>query len=1358
VQSRRPDLQPKEFLQQLRQLTEAAGTALIFDEVLTGFRIHPGGAQAWFGIEADIATYGKIVGGGMPIGVVAGKATYMNGIDGGLWNYGDTSYPQAEKTFFAGTFNKNHTGMAAALAVLKHLKRQGSTLQQQLNQRTSQLAATLNAYFEDQDVPIRIVHFGSLFRFTFSGNLDLLFYHLLEKGVYIWEGRNCFLSTAHTDKDIDYVIQAVKDSVEELREGGFLPERSGKLPEGEKGSDETSGSLTKPFSDAVPASASLETQRATDEEAKDAHKVPLTEAQKQLWILAQMGDDGSLAYKVYTTLQLRGSFHLAAMRQAVQKVVERHQALRTTISRQGDFQQILPSLKVDVPLIDFSNLNDHYRESKVAEWFKKENEEAFDLTQRPLLRVHILKLEEQLHLLVLTAHHIVVDGWSMGLIMQELGALYSAECQGVASNLEPSMQFREYIEWQEQQSQTEDMAAHESYWLEKFASSIPVLDLPTDRPRPSIKTYRGSRLSMRLDASLCREVKRFSREKGCTLFMTLLSVYTALIYRLTGQDDIVVGIPAAGRSVEGSEGLVGYCAHLLPIRSCVVGYSTFSEYLTTLKDVLLDAYEHQDYPFARLIDKLKVARNASLSPIVTATFNLDRPVAVPKMFELETDSFSHPISFAGFDLGLNVTDIDSELVLDCDYNTDLFDAATIERMLGHFQTMLTGIVANPQQRVSELPLLTAAQRHQLLVEWNNTQAEYPQSKCINELFEAQVERTPDAVAVVFEDKQLTYRELNAQANQLAHHLQALGVGPQGLVGICVERSLEMVVGLLGILKAGGAYVPLDPAYPKERLALMLSDAQVSVLLTLRNLVAGLPEHQAHVVSLDADWGVIEKENEENPLSAVTAENLAYVIYTSGSTGKPKGVQISHSCVANFLNSMEQQLGLTDQDIMLAVTTISFDIAALELYLPLIVGAQVVLTSREQAADGTQLLEKLVKSGATVMQATPATWRMLLVAGWKGSHQLKILCGGEALPQALANQLLEKVGCLWNVYGPTETTIWSTAYNVGANRLVACNKDTPESIGRPIANTQIYILDPDLQPVPIGIPGELHIGGAGLAWGYLNRPELTQEKFIPNPFSDQPGARLYKTGDLARYLSDGNIEFLGRLDHQVKIRGFRIELGEIEAVLAQHSQVRESVVIAREDQPDDKRLVAYFVPRQEQVPTNSEFRRFLKEKLPDYMVPSAFVLLAQLPLTPNGKIDRRALPAPEGLSLQLAADYVMPQTEAERLIAAIWQQVVQVEKVGIHDNFFELGGHSLLMVQIQNKLQETFGRELSVVEMFKYPTIHALAKYLSQEQSKNPSSWQSHDRPEIRSDRQASRKQQRQLRQKHREHFTFAPKA
>ena len=1326
VQSRRPDLQPKEFLQQLRQLTAAAGIALIFDEVLVGFRIHPGGAQAWFGIEADIVTYGKIIGGGTPIGVVAGKAIYMDGIDGGLWNYGDTSYPQAEKTFFAGTFNKNHMGMAVARAVLKHLKNQGPALQQQLNQRTLQLATTLNTYFELEDVPIRIVHFGSLFRFAFSGNLDLLFYHLLSKGVYIWEGRTCFLSTAHTDEDIDYVIQAIKDSVEELQKGGFFAKHSTKILEAKNGSAITSPDLMpasvlletqSPTTD-IPLSISLATQHATNEAANETQIVLLTEAQKQLWVLTKIGDDGSVAYNVSLSLQLQGSFRLAAMCQAVQEVVDRHEAIRTVIDNQGDFQQIMPSLKLDVPLIDFSDADDYERESRVAEWFKKESQEPLDLIQGPLFRIHILKLEEQLHLLVLTAHHIVIDGWSMSVILQEIGALYSATCQGVICQLQPPMQFREYIKWQEQQSQTEKMAAHESYWLEKFDKSIPVLDLPTDRPRPSIKTYKGSRQSIRLDANLCRKIKRLNREQGCTLFMTLLAVYTVLLHRITTQDDMVVGIPAAGRSFEGSDRLVGYCAHILPIRSYVDGEVKFSEYLESLKSLLLEAYEHQDYPFARLLNQLRAGWDFSRSPLVTVTFNLERPVAV-KMFEIETEWFSQPISSVDYDLNLNATEINGEIVLDCDYSTDLFEAATIERLLGHFQTLLKAIVSNPQQPVSELPLLTASEGNQLLVEWNNTQKEYSQDKCIHQLIEEQVKRTPESVAVVYENQQFTYQELNCRANQLANYLQALGVKPEVPVGICVERSLEMLVGLLGILKAGGADVPLDPDYPKERLAYMLSDSQVSVLLTQNKLVNQLPEHKARVVCLDTDWAVISQQSDGNPVSVVTALNLAYVIYTSGSTGMPKGVMIEHRGMLNHLYAKVWDLKLTETDAIAQTAPQSFDISVWQLLVALLVGGRVHIFNNEVVRNPAKLLEQIEQQGISILEVVPSLLQMMLqeidLHNQERPHLSKLrwlILTGEALPPKLCDRWLNYYPTIpmLNAYGPTECSDDVTHYPI-YQPLGAETLNTP--IGRAVANTQLYILNPQLQPVPIGVAGELYVGGVGVGRGYLNNPELTAQAFIPNPF-EPPGSRLYKTGDKARYLSDGNIEFLGRIDYQVKIRGFRIELLEIEALLAQHPRVRESVVIVWE-QAQDKRLVGYVVPhQQEETPDLADqLRRFLKEKLPEYMMPSAFVMLESLPLTPNGKVDRRALPAPEKTSFTRKASFVPPRDSLELQLTLIWEEVLNVHPIGVQDNFFELGGHSLLALHLMAQIQQQLGKNLPLATLLQNPTIEQIASTISQ---------------------------------------------
>ena len=764
VQSSQPDLQPKEFLHELRQLTKETGTVLIFDEVITGFRMHPGGIQALWGIQADLATYGKAVGAGIPIGVVAGKAAFMDALDGGFWSYGDDSYPQAETISFAGTFFKHPLAMAVAWAVLNHLKKSGSKLQEELTTKNTKLAETLNSYLEQEQTPIRVINFGSLFQFTAQKHckfINLFYYHLLEKGVYVWEGRNRFLSTAHTDEDIEQVIRVVKESVVEMQMGGFFPSP---------------------------------TNTRSNEDIPSLLTVPMTEAQKELWFMAQMGDEASRAYNISKTIHLRGSSNLQAVRKAVQEIVNRHEALRTTFSPEGDYQRIHSTLIIDIPFSDLSALEPSKREAKLSEFLVQESQQTFDLEKGPLLRAHIVKLEEQHYLLVLTNHHIVVDGWSFVILEKELAVIYLAECQGRTYQLPQPMKLSEYAQWEARQQQSPKMAKAEAYWLEQFASSVPVLELPTDRPRPPVFTHAGALQSTKISTSLSSDLKRLSKQCKCTLFTTLFAGYMALLQRLTGQEDLVVGIASAGQSSVEGEYLVGHVVNLLPIRNQVTDNPVFKEYLSSVKRVLLNAYEHQIYPFIRLVKNLNLPRDLSRTPLFTTTFNLDEARAESGLLSQKVDSANNHQSTTQFDISWNITQTDSGFLVECQYNTDLFESQTIQRWMGHYITLLEGMVTNPGQQLSDLPLLTSTEQHQLLVEWNKTETNYPQNQCIHQLFEEQVERTPDAVAVVFEDQQLTYQELNARANQLAHHLQSLGVKPEVLVGICVERSLEMVVG------------------------------------------------------------------------------------------------------------------------------------------------------------------------------------------------------------------------------------------------------------------------------------------------------------------------------------------------------------------------------------------------------------------------------------------------------------------------------------------------------------------------------------------------------------------------------------
>jgi amino acid adenylation domain-containing protein len=1293
VQSRSPHIQPKAFLQQLRQLTLDAKIPLIFDEMITGFRIHLGGAQAWFGVQADIATYGKIVGGGMPIGVVAGKAAYMDGIDGGFWNYGDASYPQADTTFFAGTFCKHPLAMAASLAVLKEIKKQGPTLQAQLNQRTTRLVEHLNHYFEQENVPIRMVHFGSLFRFSYSGNLDLLYYHLLDKGVYVWEGRNCFLSTAHTDEDIDYLIQAVKDTIKALQEGGFLPPRG----------DKTLASLMQYEHTTQSVGAGIPLPRVGTR-----RRIPLTEAQKQLWVLTQLGEEGSLAYHIYASLQLKGVIRLKALHQSVQQVVMRHEALQTVINDDGDFQQCDPSLQTEVHLIDLSEYADQACETEIASFFEQESRTPFDLSQGPLFRVHLLKLTEDRHLLVLTAHHIIVDGLSMNLIIQEIGAFYSAACQGITCQLEPPLPFREYIAWQGQQIQTAEMATQEAYWLDKFSESIPVLNLPTDYPYPPIKSYKGSKQTVRLPAKLCRDLKVLSQKQGCTPFMTFLSAYTIWLYRITGQNDILLGIPVAGKNLPGSDQLVGYCTHLLPIRSHIVGDETVLAYLKTIRGILLEAYQHQDYPFANLINKLNIKRESSHTPLVSATFNLDKLSARPQLFELEVEWYSQPLYFTAFDIGFNLTDIGEQLILDCEYNTDVFNGTTIERFIGQFQVLLEGIVSQPAQSLSQLPLLTEAEQQQLLA-WNKTQTDYPKELSIIDLFQAQVEKTPDNIAVVFEEQSVTYQQLNQKANQLAHYLLNLKTNNFSLItdnclmGICVERSLDMVIGLLGILKAGSAYVPLDPDYPKERLQFMLEDSKVPVLLSQSHLRERLPVSTAIVICLDNDWKKIAAYSEKNPIKQIVPENLAYVIYTSGSTGKPKGVMIEHQALTLHCQAILQQYTLNENDRILQFASFSFDTSLEQLLVAWLSGAGSMLV-KSNLIGAQDLLSFLQNHAITVVDLPPAYWQQMLeietIAKALPALRLLIL-GGEALLPRLAQQTRSLFPALlcFNAYGPTEAVITPTLYRLP---VILPDNTLSVAIGQPRANTRIYILSAQHQPQPIGIPGELCIAGRGLALGYLNRPKLTAEKFVEVELFGKT-ERIYKTGDLARWLPDGNLEYIGRIDNQVKLRGFRIELGEIEAVLTQHLAVKEAVVILYEAN-DNKQLVAYLTVATESSLEPTKWKDWLKARLPDYMVPSHFIVLDQLPLTPNGKIDRRALPAPEIENLT----GIKPATPTEELLANLWASVLKCETISRHDNFFELGGHSLLATQLIARIRDSFNIELPIRAIFEHPQLSTLA--------------------------------------------------
>ncbi len=1042
------------------------------------------------------------------------------------------------------------------------------------------------------------------------------------------------------------------------------------------------------------------TRRATNE------ALPLSFAQQRLWFLDRF-EPGAVIYNIPLVMRILGKLDIAAVEWSLNEIVRRHEALRTTFGAVAGqpIQLVASASHMPLEIVSLQTLPKPQREAEARRLATQETKRPFDLEKGPLLRTTLLRMDATENVLILTVHHIVFDGWSLEMFMRELKALYEACTAGKPSPLpELAIQYADFAIWQRQWLQGEALSLQLNYWKQQLADMSPVLELPTDRPRPAMQSFRGAARTFLFSKNFSESLLHLSQREGATLFMTLLAAFKVLLHRYSGQRDIAVGTPVANRNHPEIESLIGFFVNTLVLRTEMSDNPSFRELLGRVRQVTLGAYDHQELPFEKLVEELQLPRDLSRSPLVQAMFSLQSvPNQSVAVSGLRFNRLQIEHGTAMFDLSLFFWKKEDGLIGVLEYNTDLFDADTIGRMIGHYETLLKSLVANPQQRLHDLPLLTATERQQLLVDWNATQKDYARELCWHELFEAQAARTPDAVAVVFENKQLTYGELNARANQLAHYLsEHCGVGPEVLVGLCMERSVEMLVGLLGILKAGGAYVPLDPAYPLERIAYVLKDAAVPVLLTQNSTILNFKSsiENLELICLDTDWKIISAESTANCAIEVAPENLAYAIYTSGSTGRPKGVGISHRALVNFLDSMRDTPGLHADDTLLAVTTLSFDIAGLELYLPLLVGGRVVLASRETASDGKALTAALEECHVTVMQATPATWRLLLESGWPGKPDLKILCGGEALPRELANQLLDRSAALWNMYGPTETTIWSTLHRVETRAGLL-------SIGRPIANTQVYLLDRHLQIVPVGVHGELCLGGAGLARGYLNRPELTAEKFIPNA----DGERIYKTGDVARYLANGQIECLGRIDHQVKIRGFRIELGEVEAVCAQHPAIAQVAVVAREDEANDKRLVAYVVSQSELAA--SALRQFMKTKLPDYMIPSAFVFLDELPLTPNGKIDRRALPKPEAAQRHSENTFVAPRTLVERELAAIWSNVLKVEKVGVHDNFFELGGHSLLAIQIVSRIRAVFNIEVPLRSLFEAQTVAEVAMVLGQ---------------------------------------------
>ena len=1271
VQSRHPDLQPVEFLRELRRVTSESRVALIFDEMITGFRSHPGGVQARFGVKADLATYGKVIGGGFPIGIVAGDARFMDALDGGAWQYGDDSIPEADVTWFAGTFVRHPVALAASRAALLHLREAGPKLQEELNERTTGFVVRLNHFLREMEVPLRIEHFSSLFlvRFERDQQFSSLFYfHLRDQGIHITENRAAFLSTAHSDADLEHLDTACRAAVTAMVESRFL-------------------------------SSGFRSLRAP---AAGLRELPVTDGQQEILLSAFQSADANCAYNLSNTLHVTGPLDVSVLRRSIDELAVRHDALRVTFTADGTRQRIAPELQPGMSVLDLSGLDEEARVAALAEQRAVEVDTPFDLVDGPLVRARLIRMTEDDHHLFLTVHHAVCDGWSSSTLLRHLVEIYTARRQDRAVELPAAMQLSDYAEWFDQYRTSEEYAADERFWVRQVATDFPVTDLPGDHVRPPRKSYRAERIDRPLPPELVADLRAVAKAEGCTLFTLLLGSFECLLGRLTGQREVGLAVSIAGQTRFPGRDLVAHCVNALPLRRAVEFDASFSHHVAETQAAFLDAFDHQDFSYGAIVRSSGVRRDPSRTPLVSIIFNMDSPaqsfdmdgaVAIPGSNERHSETF---------DAFINVVPRIDELVVECTYNTDLFDAGTIDRRLDEWLTMLSRVAASSGGVVvGELDVVPAAELA-LLDEWNSTAVDFNDDDTLVSLFEAAAARHNDAVAVEFAGRVVSYAELARMATRVARHLVELGVGRGSILGVLCERSVESVAGLYGVLMAGAAYVPLDPEHPVERISHMVGDTGMKVVLgqgRFQELVA-----DPGVVLVDVDELLAARDEDDNAevaLPGVEPDDVAYVIYTSGSTGRPKGVANTHRGIVNRCLAVQDRFGLGPGAVVLQKTPFGFDVSVSELFWPLQTGARLVVAEPDGHRDLAYLVETIVCHGVDTLDFVPSMLRLFLDYPPAASctSLRRVTCGGEALTRDLQDRFFAVLphAELHNMYGPTEAAIDVTAWQ--------CRPDDSLSavpIGAPMANTTIHILDDRMRRVPIGIPGELYIGGPQVAVGYVNREDLTAERFIPDPFDSR--GRLYRTGDLARWLPNGHVDFLGRLDNQIKLRGQRIELGEIEATLGEHPTILDAAVDLRGDATGDPRLVAYLVPHSGGSVDVTEVRDYLKQRLPAQMIPAGYTVLDEPPLTTNGKLDRNALPAPGPIDATTTDDYVIPRTGIERDIAQMWSEVLGIDDVGAETDFFDLGGHSLKLMQLASRIDQAFGVRPALSSLFESTTV------------------------------------------------------
>ena len=1272
VQSRHPALRPVAFLKRLREITEAKGAALVFDEIVTGFRTHQGGAQALFGIRADLATYGKVVGGGMPVGILAGKARFMDALDGGAWRFGDESVPEVAPTFFAGTFVRHPLVLAATKSVLQHLKAQGPALQENLAARMGGLVERLNGSLERRGLATRAEGFSSWFYVNFATEHPLasLFWPQMRLlGIHVQEAYPCFLTTAHSDADLAAIEDAFETALDALEAGGILEEAR---------------RAAKPTALAASDVTALES-------------APLTEPQLEILTAAQLSDEASCAFNESISITLEGDIDIDALTVALDAVVARHQALRGRVGRTDERMHFAPSLALAPPLVDLSR--DADPQAKLSALLAADARQPFDLWAGPLARATFVRMATDRLVVLFTAHHIVCDGWSVNLILNDLAALYRQLRAGEKAVLPPAPGFSTYAL---RQASSKDLPkADLRYWVSLFDDVPSLPDLPTDRPRPAQRSYAGATYSTQLDSKLLASLKKTAGKHGATLFSLLFTALQTVYGRLSGASDIVIGVPVAGQAVDEEPDLVGHCVHMLPLRPPLVWDAPYGAHLRAVAPRLLDGFDHPRCTYGTLVRALPIERVPNRLPLMELQFNLERMAEALDFGGPTATVAPNAKAAVNFDLFVNVIESSAGLRIDCDYATDLFDAATIARWMGHYRRLLEAVCTAPETTLARLPLLSADQERFVLDTVNDTDVAFPRDKCIHDLFMAQAVKTPDAIACVDATGRLTYAELDRHSTRLAQKLLRVSGTRQGRIAVATDRSRALPIALLGVMKAGHAYVPLDVSQPTERLRQIATAAQIDGIVCQGDRLAAIAP-SAFTVRLDSFD--LDERLDQVDLAPVSPEASAYVLFTSGSTGTPKGVEVSHRALTNVICDVARRCDVHAGDVALASSAMTFDVAATEIYAPLISGGRVVLASMDQVRSGFDLVALATKSRATLMQATPTLWRMLIEARFASWQGLRMITAGEPVSRDVVDRLLSGGGRLWNLYGPTEATIYSSGCEMRAD-------EAGVTIGRPLANTQLYVLDDRDQIVPLGVLGKLFIGGEGLAKGYFNRDDLTDAAFRQVSIAGRAPKRLYFTGDLARLLPSGEFELHGRVDSQIKLRGFRIEIEEIETVLRRVPSVSDCAVVLRKDVGSDPALVAY-VATAENVPA-ADILAPLKERLPDYMVPSRLVRLEALPLTSSGKVDRNALPPPlPPAPAEGAPPAVQPATPLETRILAVWTAVLGIPGIGTRDALFSLGTDSLQVFRIAARLDQE-GIAISARDLMKNPTIESLAQGLEQ---------------------------------------------